>query len=544
MVASIFSRAPLPRLMSYAGSGPDESSCGGEVRERISANDRDLAAAGSKVNQDQTALLARNLHGEAGLRGVDGLGLKEARKASERKSEEGGEEEAVHMPGSVTPHAKSRARVLLGWGAGLFVSHIVSGYMQELLFAVRGYTFGFYLTLGRYLVNALLAYLYLLLFDGSKLDTPAISIHNLLARMRWLSGKLATDGLAGVVSTVGTWQFLQRWARRWDRYMGIPKRKTDQFEEHDEAREEERSADEDLEHSADGPQSDLSGDNIVGKEKVAQPGVTAISIEEEVTTARSAASGRVPIKYYLLLSFLSVMALGLSTSSLAYLNYPTKVLHHIERKWVILGLIASLHLHSGHSEDIKASCYHGKHSTRKGAMSSRVQPLICLFAANSFSADSSSVKSIRTLNMLWRWRWCLVSFSLRSVTTKLRPTWKLRLLRTSKKRTRTLSSGRRPRACSFYFCRSSSSRSTSIFRRRSLSAMSGHRQPRWCSTTPCSARWSHLPYCSSTASSFRLGTLPCSIPRLTTTSSVSPSSLLVVSSYQTFTRLITKSLKL
>lgn len=266
---------------------------------------------------------------------------------------------------TITLPTGGRARTLVGWGAGLFASHIVSGYMQEMLFAIRGYTFGFYLTLGRYVINALLAYLYLQVFSwGTFSLCRASSSTSSSSSSSFLSSFPFSFSPNALSSSISSWllhlqgrglgwlmasgmdsettvRLGQRWMWGWARLLGVNRKKTDEREADGRkgdyasghASEEDISCSDfggDLE--GDGPQrgrsSKVADEAMVMEDhtKTAMEDTTPLSvIVEEGPMAHPDVAGRVPLKYYLLLSFLSVMALGLSTSALAFLNYPTKV---------------------------------------------------------------------------------------------------------------------------------------------------------------------------------------------------------------------------
>jgi len=164
-------------------------------------------------------------------------------------------------------------QTLLLWGAGLFFSHIVSGYMQERLFGIKGYTFGFFLTLVRYVINALLAFAYLKLFDTAR----QMRLFNQFFVIDDEQGNSRSDGLLPQPM-----QDVESGSKGSDPYEG----------HHNNNR-----------SSNTGHGGDLHSERSFAK----------------------SSSATVPLKDYLLLSFLSVMALGLSTSALAFLNYPTKV---------------------------------------------------------------------------------------------------------------------------------------------------------------------------------------------------------------------------
>ncbi len=121
-------------------------------------------------------------------------------------------------------------KLLLFYGGGMFFFHVVSGFYQEKLFSVKGYQFGFYLTLIRYLFNTCFGFLYLQVAKYQKKRTKCFADEE------------------------APW-----------------------------------------------------------------------SVETQEESKQLQSLSKVPMRIYMLLSFLSVMAFGFSVSSLTYLNYPTKV---------------------------------------------------------------------------------------------------------------------------------------------------------------------------------------------------------------------------
>jgi hypothetical protein len=223
---------------------------------------------------------------------------------------------------------------------GLFAAHIVSGYMQEMLFAIKGYTFGFYLTLVRYVLNALLAFIYLRLVDNSNATGGSFARGAFRFLLRHYRSWLVSLPGGAHAARWRWWGDLERKEKADDDDDanatgddGPPSREIGRMlHDHD------HDGDDDVVVVAEGDDGgEVSNNNNLNGRFLSQSkgsiilemggGAAAAAVGAPAPASHSigVVGQKVPLRYYLLLSFLSVMALGLGTSALAFLNYPTKV---------------------------------------------------------------------------------------------------------------------------------------------------------------------------------------------------------------------------
>ncbi|ELR23853.1 UAA transporter family protein [Acanthamoeba castellanii str. Neff] len=235
------------------------------------------------------------------------------------------------MTGNTKNSGQAGAQTLVGWGAGLFAAHIVSGYMQEMLFAIKGYTFGFYLTLARYVINALLAFAYLRLFDNGA------NLRYLHFHFRWIFSLLG--------GTNRRWWW---WEERKEKDDDDANTTGDDGPPSKEVGETTADVSVGLAEGEDGKVLPFNNRFLTQSKGSIILEMGAEAADAAATHSLGTVGQKVPLQYYLLLSFLSVMALGLGTSALAFLNYPTKVILKTS-KLVVIMLFSRIILGKKHS---------------------------------------------------------------------------------------------------------------------------------------------------------------------------------------------------
>jgi hypothetical protein len=244
--------------------------------------------------------------------------IAEEEEAKVREEEDWKDNTSSKMTGNTKNSGQAGAQTLVGWGAGLFAAHIVSGYMQEMLFAIKGYTFGFYLTLARYVINALLAFAYLRLFDNGA------NLRYLHFHFRWIFSLLG--------GTNRRWW----WEERKEKDDDDANTTGDDGPPSKEVGETTADVSVGLAEGEDGKVLPFNNRFLTQSKGSIILEMGAEAADAAATHSLGTVGQKVPLQYYLLLSFLSVMALGLGTSALAFLNYPTKVILKTSKLVVIM----------------------------------------------------------------------------------------------------------------------------------------------------------------------------------------------------------------
>lgn len=198
-----------------------------------------------------------------------------------------------------TPKVKG-VSVLWWFGTGIFVFNCLSAYMQELLFNVEGYTFGFFLTLVKLICNAFLAGVYLRFRPPQHKQQKSGSLQgspSLLEDLEGGNSKLTNSATLDLTSS--------------------SERKLSELTK--------------LRRGSQGPVPRSSVETLPSPRADAPR--TEKKAEDDVVAKQK---GRVPMREYVLLALCSVMATGLSSASLTYLHYPTKVILKASKVVVIM----------------------------------------------------------------------------------------------------------------------------------------------------------------------------------------------------------------